>query len=284
MRILFFGIYGQGMASLQRLVEHNFNVVGVVTKPNTDSEIQPVAQWAASKGIAVLQPASAKSDEFAEQVRQLEPDLIVVSGYHLVLPKRILDIPARGAINLHGSLLPKYRGPNPYKWAIIKGEAFTGATVHVMTPRLDDGDILAQRTIPIARDDNNESLFQKTSLVGAELLVETLENIQRGTVKRQPQEESQASYYSYPTEQDTQIDWTAAAATIDNLVRGLCPRPGAWAWLNDRKYRVKKVVICEEQSAGPPGRIVSCTEGRVRITTSTFDLLIEEMILDEPAG
>jgi methionyl-tRNA formyltransferase len=131
MRILFFGVYSIGVRALSQLLESGADVVAVVTKPSTASDQQPVAAWAATRKIPVLEPFTPAAPEFLTDVREIRPDLIVVAGYHRIIPESVLSLPPLGAINLHGSLLPKYRGPCTWKWAIIKGEAFTGATVHI---------------------------------------------------------------------------------------------------------------------------------------------------------
>ncbi len=280
MRITFFGIYGHGLACLERVCAHGFHIVAVVTKPATETDRQPVGEWALSHGQPVLAPVSPREQPFIQKLAKLEPDLIVVAGYHLVIPKAILDIPRLGTINVHGSLLPQYRGPNPHKWVIMRGEAMTGVTVHLMSPRLDDGDILAQRTVLIQEDDTGGSLFDKLGATGAELLVETLSQLQTGTVKRVPQDEQAASYFGYPSELATQIRWERSAWEIDCLVRGLFPRPGAWTNFDSHKVRVWRVRESDQPSRAQPGTITAQAPEPLRVATATRDLILCDFSLD----
>jgi methionyl-tRNA formyltransferase len=280
MRILFFGVYSIGVRSLSQLLESGADVVAVVTKPGTESDGQPVADWAASRNIRVLQPSTPAAPEFLTEVTGIRPDLIVVAGYHRIIPKSVLSVPPLGAINLHGSLLPEYRGPCTWKWAILNGEAHTGVTVHVMTPELDNGDILRQRKIPIEEEDTGGSLFEKISTVGAELLAETVQGICRGTVVPTPQEESLASYYGYPTEEESAIRWARSGRQIRDLVRGLSPRPGAWTRLGSHRLRVWKAALTAGKSMESPGTVVGISSQGLQVATGTEDLLIQSLSLD----
>ena len=280
MRIVFFGIYQIGVNALASLIQQGFDIIAVVTKPDTEIEQQAVATWAIRNDLPVLQPLSPKGPEFLAQIQSLQPDLIAVAGYHKIIPKAILDIPSWGTINLHDSLLPRYRGPNSWKWVIINGETRTGVTVHMMTPRLDNGDILAQRTIPISGEDTGGSLFEKVSIVGAELLVDTVEKIEAGIAEKTPQDESEASYYGYPTDRDTCINWEKDAKDIRNLIRGLNPRPGAWSLFKDHRLRIWSAAVSIECSSQRPGTVIELNKDYVKAATSTHDLLIDEMSVD----
>lgn len=280
MQIVFFGIYEIGVSALSTILESKKKVVAVVTKPNTASEIQPVAQWAATRGLLVMQPYSPRDDGFVAQIRDLQPDLIVVAGYHKRIPKSVLDIPQRGTINLHGSLLPKYRGPSTWKWAIINGESHTGVTVHVMTPELDNGDILAQQRIDIAPEDTGGSLFAKICETGAGLLDRTLDAMGLGTIVLEPQDESQGTYYGNLTEENTHITWTNDGQRIRDLVRGLNPRPGAWTSFGEQRLRVWNVITSNTASLGPPGEIVGCSDEELLVAAENEVLHITEMSPD----
>jgi methionyl-tRNA formyltransferase len=278
-RILFFGLYDYGMASLNSLASRGYQIIGVVTKPEQTGGRQAVAAWAREKCLPVMTPTSPRSDSFIERVRKLRPDLIVVAGYHRIIPKAILDIPPLGTINVHAGLLPAYRGPCTWKWAIMNGETTTGLTVHVMAPELDHGDILGQRSFSISHEDTGRSLFHKFCIHGAELLVETLERMECGTIEPQPQNEVLASYFSYPTERDACISWCQEARTIRNLVRGLYPSPGAWT-----EYAGQQIVIdaADEDTQAhsrQPGRIINWDRQRLVVGTSTHDLVIHQLHL-----
>ncbi len=280
MRIVFFGIYDIGVQSLANLYRRGRNIVAVVTKPDMDGALQPVADWATRNRFAVLQPTSPKEPGFIERIRSLRPDLIAVAGYHKIIPRAILDIPRHGTINLHGSLLPKYRGPCTWKWAIINGESQTGVTVHVMTPTFDNGDILAQQAISIARDDTGGSLFQKICEVGGGLLAETIDALERGAITPKPQNEAEASYYGNPSQSETRIAWNHNAAQIHNLVRGLNPRPGAWTTLQGGYVGVGGATPLDISSSSPPGSILGCSEAGLRVATGSCDLVLTELRLD----
>jgi methionyl-tRNA formyltransferase len=276
MRVLLFGLYGHGLASLQQLLESRFDVVGYVTKADNQ---EPAIALARSHDVTVFQPRSVSRGDFAQDVGRLAPDLIAVSGFHQVIPRPVLDLPSLGAINVHGSLLPRYRGPNPHKWAIINGESLTGVTVHRMTPGLDDGDILEQRTVRIAADDTSATLFDKLSIAGARLLVDTIEKIHTGTARSRPQDPRDATYHSYPTEAETQISWSADAVSIRNLVRGLNPRPGAWTRLEGDTIRVWALTITAETSSALPGTIVKFA-GRPVVATATRNVVLDDFSAD----
>lgn len=280
MRILFFGIYGVGVCALDRLLDAGFDVVAVVTKPDAPDEGQPVAELARQRGVPVWQPTSPREPRFLLEIEQTRPDLLVVSGYHRIIPARILELPSIAAINVHGSLLPRYRGPNPWKWAVIQGETQTGVTVHVMTPELDRGEILAQKVVDIDDEDTGGNVFEKTSAAGAILLVNTIQRMREGTIQPRPQDESVASYHGYPTDVDTRIDWAGDARRIRNLVRGLSPRPGAWTGFGDRRIFIWKVDPTETESVEPPGTVVARSPDGLRVATGTVDVIIREAGLE----
>lgn len=280
MRIVFFGIYQIGVHSLRGMIRSGFDVVAVVTKPGSDTDRQPVAQYARENSLVCMEPQSPKDPAFIAGIEALKPDLIVVAGYHKIIPAALLDITTWGTINLHGSLLPRYRGPCTWKWAIMNGETSTGVTVHIMTPQLDTGDILGQRVIPILGTDTGGSLFEKISITGAELLVDTINRILSGTVVRRPQDETLASYYGYPSEQDTRIQWEHGAEKISNLIRGLSPGQGAWSTLNGIKVHMFKSEVSDHLSTDTPGKIVAQSRKHLTVATSSHDLIIHEISLN----
>ncbi len=272
MRIVFFGVYHLGAASLERLSDQGVTIGAVVTKPDDLGQVQVVAEKGRQLGLPVLQPATLEAHGLHDALSACEPDLIVVAGYHLRLPSTLLAIPRLGAINAHLSMLPSYRGPAPYKWAIINGEPTSGVTVHVMTERFDAGDIIAQRSLPIADHDTADSLFLRLSDVAGGLLVETVQDIGEGKSARSPQDESRASYQSSPNDVDAQIDWRADAHAIHRLVRGLTARPGAWFVLDSERVRVSQARILGHRSGRPPGTILSRDDRSVVVATGTRDM------------
>lgn len=277
MRIVFFGIYEIGVHALTELCRRLGCVVAVVTKPDSPTEPQIVARAAAGWGLPVLQPESPRQPLFLQQLREYQPDLIVVAGYHKVIPSSILDIPPFGTINLHGSLLPKYRGPSTWKWAIIHEEPFTGVTVHFMTPELDAGDILAQRPIAIDEADTGGTLFRRICQAGAPLLCDTVKALEDGRITRQTQDESAATYFADLTDEKTRICWSDGAHRIRSLVRALNPRPGAWTGPQDHRLRIWAVEATDASRDVRPGQVAVCNTEVLRVATSTQDLLIREV-------
>src|SRR5579859_2287798 len=180
MRILFTGIYAPGAQALASLVRRGFEIVGVMTKPDEGPGQQPLLTLAKQMHFPLLVPQDLRSESLRRSIQELKPHVIAVAGYHLKFPRWMLALPPLGVINVHLSLLPRHRGPCPWKWAILRGEATTGVTVHMMTARFDQGDILAQKEWPIDSEDTGESLFLQLSRLGAEALTEVLAQVQTG--------------------------------------------------------------------------------------------------------
>lgn len=277
--IVYFGLYQFGLAGLQSLMADGRNVRAVVTKPFKDLDEQPVAQWASDNGLPVLYPDSLEDGVLANQIRAFQPDLIAVAGYHKAIPQEILGIPRMGTINTHASLLPAYRGPVPHKWVIVNGEQETGVTIHVMTQRFDRGDILAQRVVRIDDNVTAESLLATITPLAARLLAETVSTLHAGTQVRRPQDESRASYYSYPTDEQAHIRWSLDACHIRNLVRGLNPRPGAWTSFRGKRIRVGKAAIAESISTSLPGSIIRSGGDSLVVATASQDLILQDLRL-----
>ncbi|MEP7343734.1 MAG: methionyl-tRNA formyltransferase [Gemmatimonadaceae bacterium] len=269
MRIVFFGIYEIGLRALEAMHAGGLPIAAVVTKPDIEFEKQPVASVAARMALPTLQPGSPKNPEFLGVMRELAPDLIVVAGYHRIIPAELLRLPARGTINLHGSMLPKYRGPCTWKWAIMNGETTTGVSVHYMKRELDAGDVLAQRPIVIAPDDTGGTLFSKISVAGASLLVETILAMARGDVQARAQDEREASYFGYPSDEEARINWTAPSPRIANLVRGLLPSPRAWSRLAGNRVEFHGIADLGFVSSAPPGTIVAQSSTGLDVATGS---------------
>jgi methionyl-tRNA formyltransferase len=251
--------------SLRGLLEPpDFNVVAVVTQPDRpkgrDLKLQPspVKLLGMSAKLPVLQPERARSEEFLEELRALQPDLIVVAAYGQILPESILDLPCFGCLNVHTSLLPKYRGAAPIQWAILNGDTETGVTIMKMDVGLDTGDILTQATTPIRPEDNSETLHDRLARMGADLLVRTIPDYVAGKLPLQPQPAEGVSYAAKIKKQDGHIDWTQPARAIWNRVRGLAPWPGAFTCLPDQPQpHLLKIWQAEVvERAGPPGEVL----------------------------
>lgn len=270
--------------SLKALIESGDEVVAVVTQPDKPKgrglEITPppVKILAQKYGIPVLQPQKIKTEEFLKQLEELRPDIICVVAYGKILPKGILELPRYGCINVHASLLPKYRGAAPINWAIIRGEKVTGITTMKMDEGMDTGDILLQREVPIEDEDTAETLSHKLSLTGAEVLIETLNLLKEGRLKPIPQNHSQATYAPMLKKEDGEIDWGKTAEEIKNLVRGTLPWPGAYTFLDNKILKVYKVRVVEGQ--GKPGEVIKSDKETLRVATGENALDILELQIE----
>lgn len=280
MRLVFFGIHQIGVESLLRLLKAGCQIEAVVTKPGTAEFPQRVEQIARGYGLGVHSPESPKDPQLLQNLKRIDPDLIAVGGYHRILPPELLAIPRLGAINLHASLLPAYRGPVPWKFAIMHGLKETGVTVHKMVPELDSGDILAVRRVAIAADETGGELFARLSREGGELLAETVGGVARGGLAAVPQDHAVASYYSYPDEQQTRVDWTAPVETIFDLLRALDPSPGAWSLLNGQKFRLFGGRLAASRSGAKTGEIVGLVDRGVVVATAGPDLIVDRLVWD----
>jgi methionyl-tRNA formyltransferase len=280
-RILLFGIYELGFRSLEAMIARHLNVVGVVTKPENLLEAQPLTRLARETGTPVFAPESPREASFLRQARLLRPDLIVVAGYHKILPSSLLRLPPRGVLNLHGSLLPRYRGPCPWKWAILNGETRSGATVQRMSEALDGGDILSQRDLPIDPQDTGETLFLRISALAGPLLAETVLDYLAGRILPRKQDEQKASYQGYPSDEDARICWEWNAERIRNQIRGLCPRPGAWSQYGGKRIRVRKAALAEGPMAQVPGMILGRSEDAILVSTGRGNLSMSGMTIED---
>ncbi|MFA5342664.1 MAG: bifunctional UDP-4-amino-4-deoxy-L-arabinose formyltransferase/UDP-glucuronic acid oxidase ArnA [Kiritimatiellia bacterium] len=242
MKAIVLAYHDIGCAGLDALLRNGFEVAAVFThkdNPNEAVWFHSVAELAAARGIPVYAPEDINHPIWAEKIRALKPDIIFSFYYRQMVKPVILDIPPKGCINLHGSLLPKYRGRCPANWVLINGEKETGVTLHYMTPRPDDGDIVAQAGIPIDKDDTALTLFGKMTAAATRLLDETLPRIRTLKAPRAPQDHTKATYFGGRCPADGAIDWNKSAADIANLVRAVThPYPGAFTWSGDRKLLV----------------------------------------------
>jgi methionyl-tRNA formyltransferase len=261
-RIVFMGTADLAVASLEALAAApEYEIVAVVTQPDRPKgralklQPSPVKLAALRAALPVLQPESARNPAFAEELRRLEPDFIVVVAYGQLLPPAILAIPPRGCFNVHASLLPKYRGAAPIQWAILDGQAETGVTIMKMAEKLDTGDILAQRAAAIAPEDTSATLRERLARLGAELLAETLAKAVNTNLTGIPQSDADASYARKITREDGRLDWSQPAASLCNRVRALIPWPGAFTKLpagaNSRTVKIWRASVEESPAAAP---------------------------------
>jgi len=277
MKAVVFAYHEIGCEGIEALQRHGINIELVLTHRDNPAEntwFRSVAQLAASLGIPVHAPSDPNHPLWIERIRRLEPDFIFSFYYRKLLKKQLLGIPARGSFNLHGSLLPKYRGRAPVNWALVHGETETGVSLHYMTSNPDAGDIVGQRAVEIVDEDDARTLHAKLAIAGAGLLDELLPQLKEGTAPRIEQDASQATVFGKRRPADGEIDWTAGAAEVRNLVRAVtAPYPGAFSYVAGRKcflWRVSETSAPEaEHPAGtvltvdPP--VIACGSGAVRI-------------------
>ena len=261
MKTIVLAYHGIGCLGLEALLQHGFEVLSVFTHaddPNENRWFPSVAQTAASHGLPVFAPDDINHPLWVSRLRELSPDILFSFYYRRMVSKEILDIAPCGALNLHGSLLPVYRGRCPINWVLVHGEKETGVTLHYMTPRADDGDIVGQKAFPIEPDDTALNLFQKAEKSARELLDEALPLIFQGTAPRIPQDPSRATYFGGRRPEDGEIDWTETAESIRNLVRAVAyPFPGAYTCKGEKKVFIWEAQVGETVSDHQPGTVVS---------------------------
>lgn len=252
MRIVFMGTPDFAKESLEAIYNKGHEILGVVTNPDKPKGrgmkmiMSPVKEFAIEKNIPIYQPIKVRNnEEFIEEIRNLKPDVICVVAYGKILPKEILDIPEKGCINVHGSLLPKYRGAAPIQWVVLNGEKTTGVTTMYMDVGMDTGDMILKKEVEIGEDETTGELWERLSKLGGELLVETLEHIEKGTAPRIKQGDD-FSMAPMLNKEMAKIDWESKTAQeIKNLVRGLNPIMGAFSILNEKKIKFWKVQVVE---------------------------------------
>jgi methionyl-tRNA formyltransferase len=279
-RIVFMGTPAFAVASLKALLDAKMNVVGVVTAPDKPAgrgmqlQQSAVKQFALAHQLPIAQPEKLKSPEFFAQIQAWQPDLQIVVAFRM-LPETIWSYPAMGTLNVHGSLLPKYRGAAPINWAIINGEKETGVTTFRLQHAIDTGDILLQEHIPITSDMTAGELHDTMMEVGAQTLVKTLHALLAGTIQPKPQEETHAILHAPKIfTKDCQIDWHQPVAKIHNLIRGLAPFPGALTKVDDKLVKLFSTSIVHENPKEPIGSFVTdgktyarfaCSDGYIQL-------------------
>jgi methionyl-tRNA formyltransferase len=258
MRIVFFGTPAFAVPSLDALLQSGEVIMAVVTQPDKRSgrghlfSPPAVKEFARERRINVLQPLNIKDPLFIDELYNLRPELIVVAAYGKILPAQILGLPLHGCINVHASLLPKYRGAAPIQWAIINGEKKTGITIMLMDEGLDTGNIILQEETEIYDDDNTETLVKRLAELGASLLIKTVKSMKDGFIESIPQQ-GLPSYAPPLKKQEGKLNWSKTAREIFNFVRGMYPWPCAYCYLNKERIKITKVRVVE--GSGIPGRI-----------------------------
>jgi methionyl-tRNA formyltransferase len=283
LRVAFFGTPQFAVPTLDALLASAHQVVGVVTQPDkprgrgqkeTDA---PVKARAREAGVRILQPPSLKEPSVLDELASLGADIGVVAAYGKILSQAALDIPPLGMVNVHASLLPKYRGAAPVHRAVIAGEVRTGVTIMRVVKALDAGPMLATIERPIGSNDTSEEVERDLSVLGAGLLVETLDRLARGPVEEVPQDDSKATYANRLTKEDGAIDWSMSAEAIHNLIRGLYPWPHAYSYLDGQRLILWRSSWSDEPAAVEPGTVVAAHGDDLRIGTGRGTLLITEL-------
>jgi methionyl-tRNA formyltransferase len=286
MRIVFMGTAAFAVPCLQALIEAGHELPAVVTQPDRPAgrgqelRVSPIKARAQEAGLELLQPEKASQPEFVERVRALQPEAVVVVAYGQILRPALLDIPPRGCINVHGSLLPELRGAAPIQWAIIRGLQETGVTTMFMDPGMDTGDIILQARESIAPEDTAGSLGERLAPLGARLLVETIELLARGEAPRRVQDNDSATYAPMLKREDGFIDWQQPAITIRGRIHGCNPSPGAVALRETRPvklWRTRVVESGEPTSGGEPGEVLRVEREGPVVATGTGGLLLLEV-------
>jgi methionyl-tRNA formyltransferase len=283
MRIVFMGTPDFAVPSLEALLKSDDQVVGVVTQPDrpkgrgqslTSSLIKLIAE---REKLPLLQPTKMKDPGFLDALRAWKPDLITVAAFGRILPPVILNLPPKGCINVHGSLLPKYRGAGPIQWAIINGETETGITTMLMDEGMDTGAMLLQKRLTITPEDTAGTLSPRLAELGGRLLIETLAQLRAGTLVSHQQDHSQATLAPLLKKEDGVIDWTKSATEIANRIRGLSPWPGAYTFAGEERWMIWRAAAAPEIASASPGRVIAVAKETIHVATGRGVLALMEL-------
>ncbi|HBG7832083.1 TPA: methionyl-tRNA formyltransferase [Clostridioides difficile] len=283
MKIVFIGTPDIAVPCLQKIIDEKYEILGVVTQPDKPKGrgkklgMSPVKELAIENNIPVYQPVKARDKKFIDKIKSLNPDVIVVVAFGQILPKEILEIPKLGCINVHVSLLPKYRGAAPINWVIINGEEKTGVTTMYMDEGLDTGDMILKTEVNLDENITAGELHDKMMNIGAETLKETLRLIEEGNAPREVQNHEEFSYAPIMNKSLGNIDFSKSAREIHNLVRGVNPWPSAYTTYNDVIMKVWKTKVLDEKSTKDVGTIIDVSKDGIKVSTIDNVLLIEEI-------
>jgi methionyl-tRNA formyltransferase len=282
-RIIFMGTPPFAMPALKALHESGHDITMVVTQPDRPRgrgrKLSPpaVKTTALDLGYQVLQPESIKTTEFNDLIAQQKPDFLVVIAFGRILPENVLALPRLGTINVHASLLPKYRGPAPIQWAVINGEKETGVCTQLMEKELDTGDLLLSVRETIKPDDTAGDLHDRLAVKGATVLIDTLKGLAGKTIQPVSQDHSLATYAPMLTKEDGLINWNKPAASLESFIRGVTPWPGAYTFLGDNRLKIFKSRPVTAEFTEPPGTVLQGFADELRIATARGALSIEEI-------
>ena len=271
MRVVFMGTPDIAATCLKKLLSDGFNVVGVFTQPDRPKGrgmkmvYSPVKEVALAAGLPVYQPENFRTDEPVEQLKALQPDIVAVVAYGRILPQRVLDIPAKGCVNIHASLLPQYRGSAPYQWAVLDGLKETGVSAQHMVLQMDAGDVIDVAKTPIGENETAGELLDRLAVLGADLLSRTLTRFENGSVEAARQNEEEVTFAPMLDKNMCPIDWTKTAQQVHNHVRGLHPWPVATAELAGTKFKIHQTVVLEDAPVAAPGTILGLTKTGLQV-------------------
>lgn len=286
MKIVFMGTPDFSVNALENIVKAGHDVVGVITQPDKPKgrggkmQYTPVKEKASELGLDVYQPQRVKETEFIEKLKEMNPDAIVVIAFGQILPKAILDMPKYGCINVHASLLPKYRGAAPIQWSVIDGEKETGVTTMYMNEGLDTGDIIDKVVVPIDKKETGGSLFDKLAIEGGKLILKTLIELENGTAVRTPQDDSKSNYAGMINKQLGKIDFNKSANEIERLIRGLNPWPSAYTKMDGKTLKIWDADVDDSENDSAPGTITEVGKDFIRVATGKGSLKILELQLE----
>jgi methionyl-tRNA formyltransferase len=282
---IFMGAPDFAVPALKTLQQQGHRISMVVTQPDRPKgrgrllSAPPVKIAAQELGLPVIQPESVKTQSFHETMAEHRPDLFVVVALGHILPRRILELAPMGAVNLHASLLPKYRGPAPIQWAIINGETETGVTSMLMDAGLDTGEILLSKKIPICGTDTAGSLHDRLAKLSAHVLADTLEAFAAGTIRPVAQDHGQATYAPLLKKSDGRMDWSRPAEYLERFVRGMCPWPGAHTYWGSKRVNIFSARVVPMSEPRPPGTVLASFSDELRVATGNDALSILELQL-----
>lgn len=283
MKIVFMGTPEFAVPCLQKIIDEGHEVVAVVTQPDKPKgrgkklAMPPVKELALKYDIPVYQPLKAREESFVDTLKEMNPELIVVVAFGQILPKSILDIPKYGCVNVHASLLPRYRGAAPLNWVIINGEEKTGVTTMYMDEGLDTGDMILKSEIPLDGEINAGELHDKMMIDGAKVLKETIDLIEKGEAPREKQSNEDTCYSPIMNKSLGNIDWKKSAIDIHNLVRGINPWPSAYTTYEGQTMKIWKTKVIDKNSDKDPGTIISVDKEGINVSTSEGILQIKEI-------
>ena len=281
MRVVFMGTPDIAATCLKKIIADGFEVVGVYTQPDRPKGrgmkmvFSPVKEVALANGLPVFQPESFKDDEAVAQLARLQPDVCAVVAYGRILPQRVLDVPVKGCINIHASILPKYRGSAPYQWAVLDGLTETGVTAQHMALKMDAGDIIDVARTAIGENETAGELLDRLAVLGADLLSKTLARFENGEVDGSRQNEEEVTFAPMLDKSMCPIDWTKTAQQVHNHVRGMHPWPVATAELAGTKFKIHSTVIVD--GSGEPGKILALTKTGLQVACGEGAVEIREL-------